>query len=77
MELIITKINGRFRDYSEVISPYGYCFYDKDEENVNYITKITTPIIDEQVIRNKFVLVQGNADDLNAKLMEELDNGRQ
>lgn len=75
MELIIKHINGRFRDYSEVYAPYGYCFYDKDEQDRNYMEKLITPITDEQKLREQLIVVEGSADKLNEELHnEETDN---
>lgn len=71
MELIINCVNGKFRTYAEVRSPQGYCFYDVDTEERNYLEYIATPILDEQELDRKFVLVEGNAEELNAKLQEE------
>lgn len=68
MELIIKHINGKFINYSEVSAPQGYCFYDKDEENGNYMEKIITPIIDETALKEKYVLVKGNAEKLNEEV---------
>ena len=71
MELIIKHITGRTINYSEVTAPYGYCFYDKDEENRNYMERIFTPATNIEEIRNKYVLVEGNADKLNEELMNQ------
>ena len=71
MELIINIIYGKFRNYSEVRSPKGYCFYDIDAEEKNYLEYIITPIIDVEELKRKFVLVYGNVEVLNKKLQEE------
>lgn len=71
MELNIKLINGKFRDYTEVRVANGYSFYDVDAEELNYLEYIATPIVDEQEIRRKFVVVKGNAEELNEKLQEE------
>lgn len=73
MDLIIKIINGVSINYSEVSAPQGYCFYDKDEENRNYMEKIFTPITDEEELRNKYILVEGDVDNLNEKLTNELN----
>ena len=70
MELIIKNIQGKTITYSEVYAPEGYCFYDKDEENRNYMEKIFTPMTDEVAIREKYILVEGSAEKLN----EEISN---
>ena len=68
MELIIKNIGGRFINYSEVTAPVGYCFYDKDEENRNYMERIFTPVTNIEEIRNKYVLVEGSAEKLNEEV---------
>lgn len=68
MELIIKNIKGVSINYSEVTAPYGYCFYDKDEENRNYMERIFTPITDEEALKEKFILVEGNAEKLNEEV---------
>lgn len=68
MELIIKKINGKFNDYSEVTAPYGYCFYDKDEQDRDYMERVFTPVTDVEKLREQFVLVEGNADKLNEEV---------
>lgn len=68
MELIIKHITGKTINYSEVTAPAGYCFYDKDEENRNYMEKIFTPMTDVAEILNKYVLVEGNAEKLNEEV---------
>ena len=65
MELIIRFINGKFRTYTEVKSPEGYCFYDVDAQDRNYMESISTSILNEQELKRKFVLVKGNAEELN------------
>ena len=74
MELIIKTINGKFRTYVEVRSPLGYCFYDVDAEERNYLEYIATPILNEEELKRKFVLVEGNADALNEQLQQEVAN---
>lgn len=68
MELIKNFINGKFRTYTEVRSPQGYCFYDVDESERIYTEYIATPIVDEKELERKFVLVEGNANELNEEL---------
>ena len=71
MELIKKRINGKFKDYTEVRSPLGYCFYDVDESERDYTDYIATPILAEQELDRKFVLVEGDADVLNEQLQTE------
>ena len=71
MELIINFVNGKFRTYAEVRSSQGYCFYDIDEQDRSYTNYIATPILNEEELKRKFVLVEGNADELNEELLEK------
>lgn len=72
MNLIISIVNGKFRNYTEVRVPVGYYFYDVDEEERQYMTYIATPILDETEIIRKFVVVEGDADKLNEELQKEI-----
>lgn len=76
MEYGIIKeiINGKFNTYTKIYALAGYCFYDVDAEDRNYITMIVTPITDETELKRKFVVVEGNAEKLNAELMEAEDD---
>ena len=67
----IENIKGKFVDYTILTAESGFCFYDKDQEERNYLTSITTPITDRQELERKYVAVWGNADELNANLEEE------
>lgn len=71
MEHIKIEILGNIHKYSYIVADYGYCFYDVDDEQRYYMTSISTPIIDEVEIARKYVVVEGNADDLNAELEKE------
>jgi hypothetical protein len=70
-------IQGKQIRYMLLTAEQGHCFYDVEDESRNYMTSIYTPILTDEEIARQYVEVEGNADDLNAKLMEELDNGRQ
>lgn len=63
--IIKREIQGKFNKYTELRSLQGYCFYDADEEQRQYITSILTPITDEAELQRKYVAVYGNADQLN------------
>ena len=71
MKLIITTIQGKFKNYTEIRSPQGYCFYDVDATERNYIEYIATPILDRAELERKFVLIEGNADELNEELAKQ------
>lgn len=72
------EIQGRFTTYTELTSQAGYCFYDADDEERNYLTSIMTPITDEAELERKYVVVQGDADKLNDELQKqrELENSQ-
>ncbi|MBQ7798040.1 MAG: hypothetical protein IJ371_02850 [Clostridia bacterium] len=69
--LNIKEVQGRFSKYLKVIAEDGYCFYDKSLEERNYLTDLTAPYGELENIKNNFVAVWGDADELNAKLEEE------
>lgn len=71
MELDIKFVNGKFRTYAEVRSPIGYCFYDAEAEERNYLEYIASPILNEEKLKRKFVLVEGDAEKLNEELSEK------
>ena len=77
MQLIIEEIIGVFRNYCKVYAPNGYCFYDIDdeEERRNYMTEITTPLINRDEIEKKFILVEGDVDLLNHREEEQPEYG--
>jgi hypothetical protein len=72
MEHIKIEIKGKFTKYAELRADYGYCFYDIDDEERNYMTYIATPIIDETELARKYVVVFGNAEKLNEELEKEI-----
>ena len=74
MKHIKVEIKGKFTKYAELTAESGYCFYDVEEER-NYITKISTPVIDEKKIEWKYIVVKGNAEELNKQLEKEKENG--
>lgn len=69
--IIKKDIQGRFHNYTELKSLQGYCFYDVDDENKQYMTSILTPITDDAELERKYVVVFGDADKLNKELQEE------
>lgn len=69
--LIKNEIIGTRGNYTELKAETGYCFYDVDAEERNYLTAIFTPITDEAELERKFVVVSGNADVLNEELEKE------
>lgn len=71
--VIKKEIQGRFNKYTELRSLQGYCFYDADEEQRQYMTSILTPITDEAELQRKYVVVYGNADKLNEELRKLSD----
>lgn len=69
--IIKKEIQGKFNRYTQLTSENGYCFYDADETERNYLTSILTPITDEAELERKYLVVFGNADKLNEELQRE------
>lgn len=69
--IIKKEIQGRFNNYIELTAEQGYCFYDVDDEERNYMTKLATPIMDEAELERKFKVVYGDVDKLNEELARE------
>lgn len=69
--IIKKDIQGRFHNYTELTSLQGYCFYDVDDTERQYMTNILTPITDEAELERKYVVVFGDADKLNEELQKE------
>lgn len=69
--IIKKEIQGKFNKYTQLTSQIGYCFYDADETERNYLTSILTPITDEAELERKYLVVFGNADKLNEELQRE------
>lgn len=68
--IIKKDIQGKFNNYTELTSLQGYCFYDVDANEKQYMNSILTPITDEVELERKYIVVFGNAQKLN----EELQN---
>ncbi len=64
-------IKGEHSLYAEIIAEQGYCFYDIDSEEKQYFERIFTPITDTEELKRKYIVVQGNAEELNAELEKE------
>ena len=71
MEHINIEIKGKFNQYAVLTAEQGYCFYDVDAEERNYLTSISTPITNETELARKFIVVLGYADVLNKQLEKE------
>jgi formylmethanofuran dehydrogenase subunit C len=71
MEHIKIEIKGNINKYAELTVENGYCFYDVDEQERQYITSISTPILDINELARKYIVVKGNAEKLNKQLEEE------
>lgn len=69
--IIKNDIQGRFHNYTKLTSLQGYCFYDVDDEQRQYMTSILTPITDEAELERKYAVVFGDADKLNEELQKE------
>lgn len=74
MEHIKIEIKGKFTKYAELIAEQGYCFYDVDDEERQYMTYTATPITDIEELKRKYVVIYGDADRLNQKIEEDSQN---
>lgn len=79
MEHIKIEVKGKFTKYSELTAEQGYCFYEQNapQNERNYMVRVSTPIIDQNELAHKFVVVYGNADELNEKLRKEREANEQ
>jgi hypothetical protein len=73
MEHIKIEIKGKFTKYAKLIAEQGYCFYDVEDEERKYITEISTPITNENQLNLIYIVIKGNAEELNKK--KEISNG--
>ena len=71
MEHINIEIKGKFNQYAVLTAETGYCFYDVNEEERNYLTQVFTPVTDVAELERTYVAVMGNADVLNEQLEKE------
>jgi hypothetical protein len=71
MEHLKIILMGNINKYSFIEADYGYCFYDVDDEQRQYMNSISTPVIDEIEIARKYVVVEGDAEKLNKELQKE------
>ena len=69
--IIKETIIGKFNTYTKLTALNGYCFYDVDAEDRNYMTSIVTPILDEEELKRKYIIVFGNAERLNEESQQE------
>lgn len=71
MEHINIEIKGKFNQYAVLTAESGYCFYNVTEEERNYATQVFTPVTDIAELEKTYVVVYGNADELNEELAKE------
>lgn len=71
MEHLKITLMGNIHKYSFIEADYGYCFYDVDDEQRQYMNSISTPIMDMAEIARKYVVVVGDAEKLNKELENE------
>lgn len=71
MEHLKITLMGNINKYYFLEADYGYCFYDADDEQRQYMNSISTPIMDEIEIERKYIVVFGDAEKLNAELEKE------
>ena len=74
MEHIKIEIKGKFTKYAELIAEQGYCFYDVGDEERYYTTSTATPITNIEELKRKYVVVQGDDDELNYREEEQPEN---
>lgn len=65
MEHLKIAIKGKYTKHAEITAEQGYCFYDVNNEERVYFEKIFTPITDMVEIERKYIVVEGNAEELN------------
>lgn len=70
-------ISGKFVNYTQLTAQNGYCFYDVDDEQRNYLNSITTPITDDAELERKYVAVVGDAGVLNEELEKQREIERE
>lgn len=70
-------ITGKFITYSHLIADDGYCFYDKDlsENERIYCTEVKTPERNENLLKEKYISILGDAEKLNAEISEKTIEG--
>lgn len=71
MEHIKIEIRGNIHKYSFLEAETGYCFYDVDDEQRQYMNSISTPIMDINELNRKYIVIQGDAEKLNQELEKE------
>lgn len=69
--IVKKEIRGKFNNYTELTSLQGYCFYDVDNTERQYITSVLTPITNEAELARKYIAVYGDADKLNEELRKQ------
>ena len=69
--IIKREIQGRFNNYIELTAEVGYCFYDVDDEERNYTTKLALPMTSDEELDRRFKAVYGDAEKLNEELEKE------
>lgn len=72
MEHIKIEIQGKFNQYAVLTAEQGWCFYNVNEEERNYLTQVFTPVTDEAELEKTYVVVYGDADKLNEELAKEI-----
>lgn len=69
--IIKKEIQGKFNNYLELIAETGYCFYDVDDEQRNYLIKLALPMTTDEELDRRFKVVFGDAEKLNKELAKE------
>ena len=69
--IVKKDIQGNFNKYTKLKSLQGYCFYDVDSTERQYMTSVLTPITNEAELARKYIAVYGDADKLNEELRKQ------
>lgn len=68
-ELKIKMIENK--SYAEITTDAGYCFYDVLQKEKIYMTKLITPNTNSTELKNRYILVAGDANILNQQKENE------
>lgn len=68
----MVKLNIEILSNKSIITaPNGYCFYDTLQKERMYITKLITPTININELEKRYIVIEGDANILNAELQQE------
>jgi len=64
----VETIAGKSIKYSKLTAEPGHCFYNVNEEERIYLTQIFTPVTDINILKETYISIIGNMDELNKEL---------